>query len=75
MHIVGGLPAVETELGKLGGKEDCLEVKPGDDLYTDAEEVARLVAETRCASPWCSTAPPASRMRTFSTRSSWASAR
>lgn len=41
-----GRPAVEAELGKLGGKEDDLEVKPGDDLYTDPEEAARFVAET-----------------------------
>ena len=41
-----GHPAVEAELGKLGGKEDDLEVKPGDDLYTDPEEAARFVAET-----------------------------
>lgn len=40
-------PAVEAELGKLGGKKDSLEVKPGDDLYTDPEETARFVAETR----------------------------
>lgn len=41
-----GRPAVEAELGKLGGKEDSLEVKPGDDLYTDPEEASRFVAET-----------------------------
>lgn len=39
-------PAVEAELGKLGGKEDDLEVKPGNDLYTDPEEAARFVAES-----------------------------
>lgn len=31
-------PCVEAELGKLGGKEDDLEVKPGEDLYTDPGE-------------------------------------
>lgn len=40
-------PAVEAELGRLGRKEDSLEVKHGDDLYTDPEEAARFVAETR----------------------------
>ena len=39
-------PCVEAELGKLGGKEDSVEVKPGDDLYTDVEEAKRFVAET-----------------------------
>lgn len=38
-------PAVEAELGRL--EEDSLEVKHGDDLYTDPEEAARFVAETR----------------------------
>ena len=33
-------PCVEAELGKLGGKEDDLEVKPGEDLYTDPGEAA-----------------------------------
>ena len=37
-------PAVEAELGR---KKDSLEVKHGDDLYTDPEEAARFVAETR----------------------------
>ncbi len=41
-----GCPAVEAELGRLGGKEDSLEVKPGEDLYTDPEEAARFVRET-----------------------------
>lgn len=41
-----GRPAVEAELGRLGGKEDSLEVKPGEDLYTDPEEAARFVQET-----------------------------
>ena len=40
-------PAVEAELGRLGRKKDSLEVKHGDDLYTDPEEAARFVAETR----------------------------
>lgn len=39
-------PCVEAELGKLGGKEDDLEVKPGEDLYTDPGEAARFVRET-----------------------------
>lgn len=39
-------PAVEAELGKLGGKEDDLEVKEGDDLYTDPAEAERFVRET-----------------------------
>lgn len=43
---MAGKPCVEAELGKLGGKEDDLEAKPGDDLYTDPEEAVRFVAET-----------------------------
>lgn len=39
-------PAVEAELGRLGGKEDSLEVKPGEDIYTDPSEAARFVEET-----------------------------
>lgn len=39
-------PAVEAELGKLGGKEDDLEVREGEDLYTNPAEAARFVAET-----------------------------
>lgn len=39
-------PCVEAELGKLGGKEDALEVLPGDDLYTDVGQAVRFVAET-----------------------------
>lgn len=39
-------PAVEAELGRLGGKEDSLEVKPGEDIYTDPGEAARFVEET-----------------------------
>ena len=41
-----GRPCVEAELGKLGGKEDDVEVKEGEDLYTDPAEAARFVAET-----------------------------
>lgn len=39
-------PAVEAELGRLGGKEDSLEVKPGEDIYTDPGEAARFTEET-----------------------------
>lgn len=39
-------PAVEAELGRLGGKEDSLEVKPGEDIYTDPGEASRFVDET-----------------------------
>lgn len=39
-------PTVEAELGRLGGKEDAVEVKPGEDLYTDPAEAVRFVAET-----------------------------
>lgn len=39
-------PCVEAELGKLGGKEDTVEVREGEDLYTDPEEAARFVADT-----------------------------
>lgn len=39
-------PAVEAELGRLGGKEDSLEVKPSEDIYTDPGEAARFVEET-----------------------------
>lgn len=41
-----GNPAVEAELGKLGGKEDDLEVRPGEDIYTDPDDAVRFVAET-----------------------------
>ena len=40
-------PAVEAELGRLGRKEDSREVIHGEDLYTDPEEAARFVADTR----------------------------
>lgn len=39
-------PAVEAELGKLGGKEDDLEVGEGEDLYTDPAQAVRFVSET-----------------------------
>ena len=39
-------PCVEAELGKLGGKEDDVEVKEGEDLYTDPAEAVRFVDET-----------------------------
>ena len=39
-------PCVEAELGKLGGKEDDVEVKEGEDLYTDPAEAVRFVAES-----------------------------
>ncbi len=39
-------PTVEAELGKLGGKEDDVEVKSGEDIYTDPTEAAQFVAET-----------------------------
>lgn len=39
-------PAVEAELGRLGGKEDSLEVKAGEDIYTDPSEASRFVDET-----------------------------
>lgn len=39
-------PSVEAELGRLGGKEDDLEVKEGEDLSTDPEEAVRFVTET-----------------------------
>lgn len=41
-----GGPSVEAELGRLGGKEDSLEVKPGEDLYTDPAQAAQFVSET-----------------------------
>lgn len=43
---MSGRPCVEAELGKLGGKEDDLEVAPGEDIYTDPAEAERFVAET-----------------------------
>lgn len=39
-------PSVEAELGKLGGKEDDLEVKSGEDTCTDPMEAVRFVEET-----------------------------
>ena len=41
-----GSPCVEAELGRLGGKEDSVEVKSGQDAYTDPAEAARFVSET-----------------------------
>ena len=41
-----GRPCVEAELGKLGGKEDALEVKEGEDQYTDPGEASFFVAQT-----------------------------
>lgn len=43
---LSGKPCVEAELGKLGGKEDSVEVKPGEDVHTDPEEAVRFVTET-----------------------------
>lgn len=43
---LSGRPCVEAELGKLGGKEDSVEVGPGEDIHTDPGEAARFVAET-----------------------------
>lgn len=37
---------VEAELGRLGGKEDSLEVKEGEDLYTDPAEAALFTEQT-----------------------------
>lgn len=39
-------PSVEAELGKLGGKEDDLEVKSGEDACTDPVEAVRFVEES-----------------------------
>lgn len=39
-------PTVEAELGKLGGKEDDVEVKEGEDTCTDPVEAVRFVEET-----------------------------
>ena len=39
-------PTVEAELGKLGGKEDDVEVKDGEDTCTDPQEAIKLVAES-----------------------------
>ncbi|MEG1384905.1 MAG: class II fructose-1,6-bisphosphate aldolase [Oscillospiraceae bacterium] len=38
--------SVEAELGRLGGKEDAVEVKHGEDIYTDPDEAARFANET-----------------------------
>ena len=37
---------VEAELGRLGGKEDNVVVKEGEDIYTDPEEAVRFVDES-----------------------------
>lgn len=39
-------PSVEAELGKLGGKEDDLEVKEGEDTCTDPLEALQFVNES-----------------------------
>ena len=39
-------PSVEAELGRLGGKEDDVEVKDGEDTCTDATEAVRFVEES-----------------------------
>ena len=39
-------PSVEAELGKLGGKEDDVEVKDGEDSCTDPLEAVQFVEET-----------------------------
>lgn len=39
-------PTVEAELGKLGGKEDDLEVKEGEDMCTDPGEAIEFVEKS-----------------------------
>ena len=39
-------PTVEAELGKLGGKEDDLEVKEGEDMCTDPQEAIEFVEKS-----------------------------
>jgi len=39
-------PTVEAELGKLGGKEDDLEVKDGEDMCTDPQEAIEFVEKS-----------------------------
>ena len=39
-------PTVEAELGKLGGKEDDLEVKEGEDMCTDPEEAIEFIEKS-----------------------------
>ncbi len=39
-------PSVEAELGKLGGKEDDVEVKDGEDTCTDPIEAVQFVEES-----------------------------
>lgn len=43
---LSGKPCVEAELGRLGGKEDALEVKAGEDMHTDPAEAAYFVQKT-----------------------------
>lgn len=39
-------PCVEAELGRLGGKEDNVEVTEGEDFYTNRDEAVRFVDES-----------------------------
>lgn len=39
-------PSIEAELGKLGGKEDDVEVKDGEDACTDVAEAIQFVEKT-----------------------------
>lgn len=39
-------PSIEAELGKLGGKEDDVEVKEGEDSCTDPKEAIQFVEKT-----------------------------
>lgn len=39
-------PSVEAELGKLGGKEDDVEVKDGEDSFTDPAEAVEFAERT-----------------------------
>ena len=41
-------PTVEAELGKLGGKEDDLEVKEGEDMCTDPQEAKKAITLGVC---------------------------
>lgn len=38
--------SVESELGRIGGKEDNISTSKSEEAYTDPEEAARFVAET-----------------------------
>jgi len=44
--IYNACPSVEAELGKLGGKEDDVEVKDGEDSCTDPMEAVQFVEKT-----------------------------